>query len=214
MIFIFFAVAISVSLAPGEKKDTGSEIADTTHTSQTIDPSYGNDTGVTARFRDFPSIHPLIVHFAISFILIAALMQIVNIFLLKREVAWMILGILLIGLVAAYLASSGFHPHTHGISRHAKLVLEQHDQWAEQTNFSAMVALIAQLAYMFFIEIRKKRNTLNIAQKTNRILTLIIALIMNFSAYSVLNAGHYGAQLVHIEGIGPQGKYLETEDED
>jgi hypothetical protein len=37
----------------------------------------------------------------------------------------------------------------------------------------------------------------------------VIAAVLVLSGYSVALAGHYGAQLVHLEGIGPQGKYLE-----
>lgn len=39
----------------------------------------------------------------------------------------------------------------------------------------------------------------------------VVAVVLTMSAYAVLHVGHYGAQLVHIEGIGPQGKYLEME---
>jgi len=35
--------------------------------------------------------------------------------------------------------------------------------------------------------------------------------ILNFTAVSVSIAGHMGAKLVHIEGVGPKGKYLEIE---
>jgi hypothetical protein len=40
----------------------------------------------------------------------------------------------------------------------------------------------------------------------------LVAVILIATAYAITHAGHYGAQLVHIEGVGPQGKYLETED--
>lgn len=47
--------------------------------------------------------------------------------------------------------------------------------------------------------------------KTKRWAMAVVAVVLTMSAYAVLHVGHYGAQLVHIEGIGPQGKYLEME---
>ncbi|MHA6250018.1 hypothetical protein ACXYMU_18950 [Pontibacter sp. CAU 1760] len=37
-----------------------------------------------------------------------------------------------------------------------------------------------------------------------------MALLLAGAAYFVSMAGHYGAQLVHLEGVGPQGNYLEA----
>ena len=41
----------------------------------------------------------------------------------------------------------------------------------------------------------------------------IVAVVLLSAAYDVPQAGHYGAQLVHIEGVGPQGDFLELEHE-
>jgi uncharacterized membrane protein len=153
---------------------------------------------VTADLADFPSIHPLIVHFAIALIIIAAVIQLVNVFVMKREVSWIVTGILFAGIVTAWLAAKNFHPHTHGINEHAKLVLEQHDLWADWTINLGIVAFILQAVNLFLFS--RKRWAL-----------MVVTLAMTSSAYCVAKAGHYGAQLVHIEGIGPQGKYLEME---
>lgn len=79
-----------------------------------------------------------------------------------------------------------------------------------------MAALALQIIYLFML--RYARDTTNIAvkgldgfvSKANRISVIIIAAILLSAAYFVSRAGHYGAQLVHIEGVGPQGKFLET----
>lgn len=156
------------------------------------------ESKVTADLDDFPSLHPLIVHFAISLIIIAAAIQLVNLVFLKKEIAWLTAGILLIGVGAAWLAAKNFHPHTHGISEHAKLVLEQHDKWADWTINTGLIGLVLQIVNLFVF-------------KDKRWAMAVVAAVLVVSAYSVSRAGHYGAQLVHIEGIGPQGKYLETE---
>ncbi len=40
----------------------------------------------------------------------------------------------------------------------------------------------------------------------------LIAFLLIGAGYAVSRAGHYGSQLVHIEGVGPQGDFLETRD--
>lgn len=151
---------------------------------------------VMADLGDFPTLHPLIVHFAIVLILVAAVLQLLNLILVKKEVAWIITGILLIGVLAAWMAGRNFHPHTHGISDHAKSVLEQHDTWADWTINAGVFSLLLQIANLFFF-------------KTKRWAMAVVAVVLAVSGYSVALAGHYGAQLVHLEGIGPQGNHLE-----
>lgn len=151
---------------------------------------------VHASISDFPHIHPLIVHFPIMLLLIAAAIQLVNIFFLKKELNWAVTIMVLIGFFTAYASSYWYHPHTAGLSEHAKLVLEQHDKYANYTVYLSGLGLLAQLLSLFLL--KGKRWSIAVA-----------AVILSGAAYSVSMAGHYGAQLVHIEGIGPQGKFLE-----
>ncbi|MBX2956312.1 MAG: hypothetical protein KF846_09155 [Cyclobacteriaceae bacterium] len=207
---VILLLSLSVALAHGGKKHK----KDSVKTADSIamakqhvvgDTVHHHDEGmahdekkVTADLEDFPSIHPLIVHFAIALIIIAAAIQLVNVFMMKREISWIVTGILFAGVLTAWLASKNFHPHTHGISEHAKLVLEQHDLWADWTINLGIIAFILQALNLFLFS--GKRWAL-----------AVVALVMASSAYCVAHAGHYGAQLVHIEGIGPQGKFLEME---
>lgn len=155
-----------------------------------------DETKVTARFDEFPSLHPLIVHFAIVLIVVAAGMQLLNILLVKREIAWIITAILLAGVSTAWLAANNYHPHTDGLDSHAKLVLEQHDKWADWTIYSGIAALLLQGANLFVFRGKRWAAT-------------VIGAVLIISAISVSLAGHHGSQLTHIEGIGPQGKFLE-----
>lgn len=157
-----------------------------------------DESKVTADLDDFPTLHPLIVHFAIVLIIVAAAMQLLNLYFMKKEIAWIITAILFAGVVAAWIAGRNFHPHTHGISEHAQQVLDQHDKWAGWTTYSGIVALLLQIANLFVFQIK-------------RWAAAAVVIVLAVSAYSVARAGHYGSQLVHIEGIGPQGKFLEME---
>ena len=210
LIFIFACLLLSfIAFSHGGKKhkkdSTKAPVDSTVNAHIQGDTVHHHDEGmkvdkskVTADLDDFPTLHPLIVHFAIVLILVAAGMQLLNLYFMKREISWIITGILLIGVFAAWFASKNFHPHTHGISEHAQLVLDQHDKWADRTIYSAIIALLLQVVNLFLF-------------KGKRWAAAVIAIVLAVSAYSVSRAGHYGSQLVHIEGIGPQGKYLEME---
>jgi uncharacterized membrane protein len=179
------------------KQDSSVVTKDTSHAEHHHEAGHKQATKVKADLDEFPSLHPLIVHFAIVLLIIAAILQLINLILLKKEFAWIIAGLIVSGFTVAMLASTKFHPHTHGMSDHARQILALHDQYAEWTLYLAGIAATLQVLNLFFF-------------KTRRQAFAIVAFVMIASAYCVAHAGHYGAQLVHIEGVGPQGKYLET----
>lgn len=160
---------------------------------------HSHDMKVTADLDDFPNLHPLIVHFPIVLLIIGAFLAIVNAFFLKKDIDWVITGLVLVGTLGAYLAGRTFHPHTHDLTEHAKLVLAQHDKWANWTIYLSITGLAAQVISQFVL-------------KQRRWAVVVTALILIGSAYAVSRTGHYGAQLVHIEAVGPQGNFLETEE--
>ena len=171
--------------------------------------STGSGT-IIQSFKEFPSLHPLIVHFAIVMIIVAAILQLINMFVVKSDIAWIIFGLLVAGLLAAYISANTVHPHTGGLSNQARRVLEMHDTWSDRTIFTATCATIVQFITVILVfrrrgvkEGHEKRSNL-----LKRILMIISAVIIVIAAYSVTRTGHYGAQLVHIEGVGPQGRFL------
>ncbi|GAA4429714.1 hypothetical protein GCM10023188_15480 [Pontibacter saemangeumensis] len=150
-----------------------------------------------ARPDDFPNKHPLVVHFPIVLLLVAAAVQLCNILFLRRELDWITTVATIIGFSTAYYVTKFAHPHTSGLTEHAKLVLDQHDLYADWTIYLAGIGLGAQLLNQFLF-------------KGRRWSVAMVALLLTGAAYCVAMAGHYGAQLVHIEGVGPQGRYLDT----
>ncbi|WP_299761297.1 hypothetical protein [uncultured Pontibacter sp.] len=157
-----------------------------------------NPETVHARPDDFPNRHPLFVHFPIVLLLVAAAVQLANIFFLRKSLDWVVTISVLVSFAAAYYVTKIDHPHTSGLSEHAKLVLAQHDFYADWTIYLAGTGLVAQVLSQFLF-------------KGKRWSVLVVALVLTGAAYYVAMAGHYGAQLVHIEGVGPQGKYLQTD---
>lgn len=153
------------------------------------------ETKVTASLSDFPHLHPLVVHFPIVLLILVVAIQLANVILPKKVLDWIVSLFLVLGFVGAYLSSSLLHPHTHGLEANAIKVLEQHDVWAYRTIYLAGAALILQLIVQFRFRMRWAR--------------VIVFICVLLAGISVSVTGHYGAQLVHIEGVGPQGKFLE-----
>lgn len=156
------------------------------------------DKPVKANLDDFPNLHPLVVHFPIVLLLLGGILQLIQLFVLKRNLDWVILLCVGTGFIGAYIAGVYAHPHTHDLSEIAKKVLEQHDRYAEWTIYASALGAVLKLGSLFLL-------------KENKIFEILVFLVLGFAAYSVSEAGHYGSQLVYIEGVGPQGEYLESE---
>ncbi|KAA3637682.1 MAG: hypothetical protein DWQ02_06365 [Bacteroidetes bacterium] len=151
-----------------------------------------------ASFNSFPTLHPLVVHFPIVLLLFAALFQIISFFVFKEQLSWVTLGTATLGLLGAYIAGRFVHPHTSGLSETAAWVLKKHELFADYTLWSALIAVVLKAVSHFFLE-RKL------------LVEVFVAIALIGSAYSVSEAGHYGAQLIHIEGVGAKGEFLELE---
>ena len=154
---------------------------------------------VKADFDEFPNLHPLLVHFPIVLLLLAALISIANILFLKRDLDWIITIFTGLGALGAYAAGRWFHPHAHDLTEQMQAVLDQHDLYANWTIWLSITAFVLQLISQFVL-------------KQNRWAVIVVSLVLAGAAYSVSQAGHYGSQLVHIEGVGPKGNYLESEE--
>lgn len=177
-----------------EKKDTEQKKVEMSDTSKTV-----INTAVTPMSTGFSTLHPLVVHFPIVLLIIAALLQIAGLFYSKNNWDYITLFLLAGGALGAYFSGSYFHPHTEGLSSSAAEILERHELFASLTLYSSIAALIFKIAGMFLVKSRK------------RMFEIITAIILLFSAISVSVAGHWGAYLTHVEGVGPQGKFIEIE---
>lgn len=150
-----------------------------------------------ANLDDFPTLHPLVVHFPIVLLMLAALSQLLSLFIFKRELSWITLFLVAGGFVGAYIAGSYVHPHTAGLSDYAERVLTEHETYASYSTWLGGIALVLKALSQFLLK-RKLWGE------------IVVAVVLLASAYTVSVAGHYGAQLIYIEGIGAQGKHLES----
>lgn len=162
--------------------------------------SAAQSDSVQADLDTFPNLHPMVVHFPIVLLLLVVVLQLIQLFTLNRTMDWVILFTVGAGFIGAYVAGTLVHTHTEGLTETTKKVLEQHDKYADWTVWSSALAAVLKIVSLFWLKLKLGFE-------------IAAFVIMAFSAYSVSQAGHYGAQLVYLEGVGPQGKYLGNEDE-
>ena len=154
-----------------------------------------------AEFSEFPTLHPLVVHFPIVLLLLAALLQFTGFFVFKKELSWITMGFLLLGVAGAWMASNPYHPHTSVLTGNAAWLLEQHEKYASLTFWAGLAALAVKIITHFFL---KKKFWAEI----------LVFTLLATATYFVSTTAHFGAQMTHIEGIGPQGHHLEMGDHD
>lgn len=204
---LLLLLSIPAALAHGDddhnKKDSTEQLGQVQEIDDHGVADFDNETrakqSVKADFDEFPNLHPLLVHFPIVLLLLAALISIANILFLKRDLDWIITIFTGLGALGAYAAGRWFHPHAHDLTEQMQAVLDQHDLYADWTIWLSITAFVLQLISQFIL-------------KQKRWAVIVVSLVLAGAAYSVSQAGHYGSQLVHIEGVGPKGNYLESEE--
>jgi uncharacterized membrane protein len=147
-------------------------------------------------FSDFPNLHPLVVHFPIVLILLAAALQAVLVFKDWPPVRWVTLVVMAGGFAGALAASTVFHAEPMGLGPRAAAVFAAHEKYASHTLWLSGITLLLRGVGDFF----------KIQRRAYEILVLAFALA---SAGVLSVAGHRGAQLVYVEGVGPQGHLLD-----
>jgi uncharacterized membrane protein len=147
--------------------------------------------------EDFPNYHPLVVHFPIVLLIFAAVFQVLSFFVYRKEFSFATLILLLIGTISVWLASNMFHAHPMNLPAHVNDIYETHELMAKYTWWLALAALAAKSVSHFF----NSRKWWSEA---------IVLILLIGASITVSIAGHHGAQLVHMGGVGPQGKYLEA----
>ncbi len=148
-------------------------------------------------FKDFPSLHPLVVHFPIVLILLAAAFQVVVVWKPHwRQIRWATLCIMAAAFFSALAASTIFHAMPSADAPKAAMqIFEEHEKYAQLTLWMSGITLLLKSIGIFF-----KIN--------RRLYELIVLLAAIIAAIFLSIAGHHGAKLTHVAGVGPMGRYL------
>ncbi len=146
-------------------------------------------------FSDFPNLHPLVVHFPIVLILLSVVLQAILLFRDYNQIKWATLFVMGAAFVGAVLASYVFHAHTGKLSENAAKIYERHEDYAFYTVWLSGLTFLLQGIGLFY----------KLHQRSFTALVFVGALV---AAVFVSIAGHQGAKLVYVEGVGPQGKNL------
>ncbi len=152
-----------------------------------------------AQIDEFPTLHPLVVHFPIMLIILAAAFQLVSIAVFRREMGWVVVVLAFLGSVGAYLSSNVFHPHTTGLTETAQRLLVEHELYAAYTLWLGAAGFILKVISQFLLSRRWWSEA-------------VVTFVLLGAAIAVALAGHHGAELVHKEGVGPRGNFLEVHD--
>jgi len=155
---------------------------------------------IIAGWDDFPNLHPMVVHFPIVLLLFAFFSQLIGLFVMKKELSWVTLVLLFLGVLSGLIAAKYTHAHPHDLPERINQIFEEHEWYASATLWISGGTFLLKLISHFFI-------------KYNRWLEIVVTVTLFLSATTVSFTGHLGSQLVHIENVGPQGNYLEEEHE-
>ena len=147
-------------------------------------------------FNEFPTLHPLVIHFPIALLIIVVFFQIFAILMKKKLLDIIVMFLLIGGFTGALVASIILHPHVEGLDVKTLQILRDHEFYAYLTIWISGISLLLKSANIYIF-------------KRLFWIELIITVLIIGSSITVSMAGHYGARLVYVEGVGPQGNYLE-----
>lgn len=155
--------------------------------------------GANEGINYFPNYHPLVVHFPLVLLLLAAAMQIVLLFRSNKLFNYTVTALTVLGFVSGLLATTVFHAHpSHQINPTAHEIFETHEKLAFATLWLSGIASLFKIVGLF------------LQKKGVEVLAFIFLL---GSAVTVSIAGHHGSELVYKQGIGPKGDNLGKEQE-
>ena len=212
LLFLFFLVAASMQVAAQNDGHEGHTHGSEQDTVQQDTAEHAEETSagiipeeekvptttesVFVSFSEFPTLHPLVVHFPIVLLYVAFAAQLIGLFTRRREMSRATMVLLAGGLAGALLAMQVFHPHVADLQPGVQEIFETHEYYASITTWLAGIALLFKIISHFWIK--------------RRIWTeVMVFLIIAGSVITVSLAGHLGTQMAYIENVGPQGKYLE-----
>ncbi|MGV3502525.1 MAG: DUF2231 domain-containing protein [Adhaeribacter sp.] len=150
-------------------------------------------------FSDFPNLHPLVVHFPIVLILLSAVLQAWLVLKPSPQLRWGTLIIMGAAFASAVVASKVFHAHTLELPPVAQAIYQDHEKYSAYTLWISGLTFLLRGIGEFYHLRRRSFEGLVLAS------ALVAAVFLSLT-------GHRGAQLVYLEGVGPQGNLVMTGD--
>ena len=97
-------------------------------------------------FKDFPSLHPLVVHFPIVLILLAAAFQAVVLWKPQwQQIRWATLIIMGLAFISALAASTLFHAMiAPNAPKEALAIFEEHEKYAQYTLWMSGITFLVK----------------------------------------------------------------------
>ncbi len=137
-------------------------------------------------------LHPQIVHFPIAFLLLAALVELSNLYLNRRPVSRFALVLLIIGTIGAFAAvQSGENSEdkVEQVLPETRNLLEEHEEAGNRVMW-------------FFIAVSVLKIVLTALKIEALPWRIVLSLLLLIGAFLLYRAGHYGGQLVYEYGAG------------
>ena len=152
-------------------------------------------------FEEFPSLHPLMVHFPIVLILLAVPFQAVVVWKNWEQINMATTILMGLAFLSSVAVSTIFHALvTEDAPKAILSAFHKHEKFAQYTMWMSGFTLALKSIGDFY---KIRRRSYQFVVLSAAIATAILLSI----------AGHHGAALVHIEGVGPMGKYLMAHDQ-
>ena len=142
--------------------------------------------------KEFPNLHPLIVHFPIVLLLLATVTQFAVLFFPRNhQLKWLTFFFLFTGCIGTFIAIQTAVHISGDADDKALEIFEAHQLFGTLTLWFSFAATIIRFSTLKWF--KKKLAEI--------ILTILLSTISVF----VTITGHHGAQLVHIYDVGPKG---------
>ena len=142
--------------------------------------------------KEFPNLHPLVVHFPIVLILLAALTQFMVLFFQKNnQLKWLSFLLMAFAAIGAFTAyQTGVHISGDADEK-AIEIFETHKLLATITLWTSIFAMVIRFISLKWF--------------SKKWIEMVLLIVFLSAAVLVSITAHHGAQMVYVYGVGPMG---------